>query len=297
MFDVILPSREVTEFETSQTERCPVAPTTDFSLQRSRGRLDLSFATRHGISYADRTFQQGALKIRFPNVVADAPPEAVIVNTAGGLAGDDRLDIRLSIEQGAKATLSSQACEKVYRALENPAHVVLDINLEAQSHLDWLPQPMIFFDGARLRRQTRITMSAEAHLFFLEGMIFGRAAMGETVSTGELSDTLRIMRDGRLIHLDRFDLHGDMAACLARKTVLANNLAMATLRYVAPDAEVRLADMRVALEGANCPVAASAWNGMLVMRCMAPDSYILTRELMRVLSAFRQRPMPRVWTF
>lgn len=296
MFDVISPSEEVNLSEIPLGANDLTGAVSDFSLQRSRGALDLVFSNRDGRSYAQRTFQQGALKVRFPNVMRGMKPEAVILNTAGGLAGDDRLDMQVQVDQDTSATITSQACEKVYRALGKPAQVALRVNLDAGACLEWLPQPMIFFDGAHLERQSDVAMSSEASLLMVEGVVFGRAAMGENVTSGVLSDMVTIRRDGRLIHVDRFDIRDDIAALLDRQAVLDGHRAMTTTRYVAPGAMARLDEMRALVEASACPAAVSAWDGMLVMRHVAHDSYTLNKELIRVLSAFRGMPMPRVWS-
>jgi urease accessory protein len=41
--------------------------------------------------------------------------------------------------------------------------------------------------------------------------------------------------------------------------------------------------------------AASAWNGMMLVRFVAPDGHRLIREIGRVLTGFRRKPLPRVW--
>ena len=296
MFDVILPSEEISAEAISLTAKSPASVVTDFSLQRSRGALDLAFSNRNGRSYPARTFQQGALKVRFPNVARGDVPEAVILNIAGGLAGDDRLDMQVQVDSDASATITSQACEKIYRALGKPAQVTLKINLDVGARLEWLPQPMIFFDGACLERHSEIEMVSEASLLMVEGVVFGRSAMGEVVKSGSLSDLVTIRRDGRLIHADRFVASGDISALFDRQAILDGHRAMATTRYVAPDAERRLEAMRELLETSTCPAAVSAWDGMLVMRHVAHDSYTLNKELIRVLSVFRGAPMPRVWS-
>jgi urease accessory protein len=270
--------------------------TEDASLQRSRGVLDLVISNRDGVSRGERVFQQGALKVRFPNVEKAQPMEAVVLNTAGGLTGGDRLDLAFRVGEHAGATITSQACEKVYRALDDPAQVSVKISLEAGAAMHWLPQPTIFFDGARLRRETQVNMASDATLLAIEGVIFGRAAMGEIVSTGSLSDAWLIKRGERLIQIDRFDAGGDIRALLDKVTVLNGNRAMATMRYIAPDAEKRLDEMRALLADAACPAAASAWDGLMVVRVVAADGYTLVRELMRMLGAFRSTPMPRVWS-
>ena len=46
-----------------------------------------------------------------------------MVNTAGGLTGGDHFDISVKVEQRAVATMTSQACEKIYRASDRAARL------------------------------------------------------------------------------------------------------------------------------------------------------------------------------
>jgi urease accessory protein len=58
--------------------------------------------------------------------------------------------------------------------------------------------------------------------------------------------------------------------------------------------------MRAILSGPDAAsdviTAASAWNGLMVTRFVGADGYALNREVTRVLSAFRGKPLPRVWS-
>ena len=53
-----------------------------------------------------------AAKLRMPFGV----PEAILINTGGGLAGGDRFSFDITAEAGATLTVTSQAAERVYRA-------------------------------------------------------------------------------------------------------------------------------------------------------------------------------------
>ena len=77
---------------------------------------------RGGRTRIGRLYQEGAAKIRMPRTSAD-PLEAVLINTAGGLTGGDRLDWAVDVGDGASATVTTQACEKVYRAASDGAEV------------------------------------------------------------------------------------------------------------------------------------------------------------------------------
>jgi len=269
-------------------------------LQRTFGVIELVFSLSGEATTATRVYQQGALRARFPNGTAGQPPEAVLLNLAGGLTGGDRLDIAVRLNERAQAVISTQSCERIYRSSCSDAIVAGSIRLAQGARLEWLPQPVILFDGARLKRETHVELSADAHLLALESVIFGRTESGETVRSGSLLDGWFVHRNGELIQAECLDLSGEMGATLAKEAVLNGNRAIATLRYIAPDAEQRLDHMRAILGAPDATAAviaaASAWNGMMITRFVAADGYALNCEIARVLGAFRGEPLPRVWS-
>jgi urease accessory protein len=262
-------------------------------LPRSFGALDLEFVARDGVTRAFRAFQQGVMRVRFPHVPKGAPPEAVLINVAGGLTGGDCITMDVMLGADAHATITTQAHEKVYRASLGTVVITAQLGVESGAQLEWLPQPTILFDRARLTRRTDVTMAADAQMLAVEAVIFGRMAMSEVMREGALDDQWTIRRGGRLIHFDRFALENEIDKSLARAGVLDGHAAMATIRHVAPDAEARL-DMTRELLGADG--AASAWNGMLVARIVARDGQHLSAVLARLLPALRGRPLPPIWT-
>jgi urease accessory protein len=165
--------------------------------------------------------------------------------------------------------------------------------------MDWLPQPTIFFNGARLKRETHVELASDARLLALEALIFGRTARGESVVSGALSDSWMVWRGGERIHAECFALANDIQAALNRPSILNGNRAMAVLRYIAPDAEERIEYVRALLAAApdtdGIVSGASAWRGMMLVRFVAPDGYRLIREIARVLGEFRRKALPRVW--
>ena len=95
---------------------------------------------------------------------------------------------------------------------------------------------------------------------------------------------------------DAVRMQGEVAAKLARPAVGGGACAMATLVHVSPLAEAALDGLRDALEGAPAEWGASAWDGMLVARFLAPDGAALREAVVMGLQALRgDRPLPRVW--
>jgi len=240
--------------------------------------------------------QEGCLKARFPHS-ADWF-ESVLLNSSGGVAGGDRLTADLAVGPGARATFTSQAAERFYRALDEdpPAHVRTHIDIASAAAAEWLPQEAILFDCAALDRRLEVDIAQDAWFLGAESLVFGRTAMGETLATVRLADTIRIRRAGRLVLREAIRLSGDVADTLARPASAGGGAAVATLVHVAPDAEARLGALRAAWAEAPAETGASAWNGLLLGRIVAADGARLRATLLGGFTALRDgRALPRVW--
>lgn len=167
-----------------------------FAANRSQGRIDLHMASAAGRTRTASLREEGALRVRFPNAVA-GEAEAVIINTAGGVAGGDAFALGVTLAPDARLTVTTAAAEKVYRALDAPA-VDVRLKVGAGARLSWLPQETILFDRARLARRFEVDLDAGASLVMAEALVFGRSAHGETVEAGALTDRWRIRCGGRL---------------------------------------------------------------------------------------------------
>ena len=117
--------------------------------------------------------------------------EAVIINTAGGIAGGDDFAIAIEAGQGARLAVISAAAEKVYRAIDAASRVNVRLSVGAGAALRWLPQETILFDAAKLNRSIEVDVADGGALVMAESTVFGRSAMEETVRQGELIDRCR----------------------------------------------------------------------------------------------------------
>jgi len=270
----------------------PSGPTSVPGFVRARGGVRVVLGPTLRGSAPFTIAESGGYRVRFPQAERC---EGVLINTGGGLAGGDRMLIEAALRPGADAVLTTQAAEKIYRSDGPDAEVMLTLSLEAASRLEWLPQEQILFRGARFRRTVEVALAGDAALTVLESVVFGRIAMGETVTAGAFRDRWRIRRDGRLIFAEEARLEGDIAHTLRRKATGAGARAFATFLYIAPDAQARCDQARAALENASSECGASAWSGMLIARFMAPDDQALRSDVVRFVERFRRKPMPRSW--
>lgn len=239
--------------------------------------------------------QAGAARVRFPKPAGNAAPEAVLLNTAGGLTGGDRIDIDVTLADRCEATVTSAAAEKIYRSLGDATQIAIDLRLGQGSSCCWLPQPTIMFNGSNLDRRTHVHMAADARLLAVEMLIYGRTAMGEDVRRGSIRDAWRVRRDGCLVFADTTRVSGAIADVLGRGATLDGARATAMLLYVAPDARARLDEVRALLEPASSTAGVSSWNGMLLVRATARHGRDLQRDLQPVITRLSGRLLPRVW--
>src|SRR6476620_10724075 len=116
-----------------------------FAANRAVGRIALAVQARAGMTRRARVREEGSLRVRCPGP-ASAELEAVIVNTAGGVAGGDRFTLGVTVEPEARLIVTTAAAEKVYRTLAPEARIDVKLDVAAGGSLAWLPQETILFD-------------------------------------------------------------------------------------------------------------------------------------------------------
>jgi urease accessory protein len=263
-----------------------------FLSNRARGRVALAVAPAGGVPRRRCVAEEGSLRVRFPGRGA-GDSEAVIVNVAGGIAGGDRFDLDIRVEQGAALTVTTAAAEKVYRSLGPEAHAGVRLRVAREAALCWLPQETILFDGARFRRGIDVDVMDGGRLLLAESLVFGRTAMGEVVRHGSLTDRWRVRHDGRLALADTVRLGDAVADVLAEPAVAAGGAALATVLAV-PGCDAFVQAVRGRAAAFHSEVAASAWNGIALARIVAPDGAALRRDVIAILAALGTR-LPRLW--
>jgi urease accessory protein len=281
----------------AEVEPLPSDSAPPIRLERARGLARIAVrADRDGRTRLDRLYQAGSAKIRLPRVPVEAPLQAILLNTAGGITGGDELTYEVVVGDGAGAVVATQAAERIYRRSAGSAAVATSLLVGAGARLDWLPQETILFDRSSLERRLTADVHQTGTLLAVEAIVLGRAAMGETVRLAGLNDVWRIRRDGRLVFADGFRFNGDATAVMAGAATGGGATAFATVILLAPDAPARLEAARAALNDSAGEAGASAWNGMLVARLLAPTSQALRGDLIRLIETLRGEAMPRVWS-
>ncbi|MBV8440240.1 MAG: urease accessory protein UreD [Hyphomicrobiales bacterium] len=262
--------------------------------QRADAHARASFVRTGSRTEPERLFETGGLRWRFPR--STSPCEAVIVNTAGGVAGGDAYRIEVALKEGAEVEATTTAAEKIYRTDAARARIETRLSLAPRTSLFWLPQETLLFDGAGLERRLAVEMAGDASLILVESLVFGRLARGESRIEAGFRDSWRIRRDGRLVFADETRL-AHAGAALDRMAVGAGARALAAIVAAAPGVEARLRDLRAALETASEEVeaGASAFDGLIVARFLSASPARLRGAVIASILALGRRRPPRLW--
>jgi urease accessory protein len=261
-------------------------------LQRARGEGRVVAVARDGRTEIAALYQDGCAKIRLPRTHSDAL-QAVLMNTAGGLTGGDRIDWSAEAAADTRLVLTTPAAERVYRSIGGAAVVRTRLLAQGGAHLDWLPQETILFEGARLDRRLDVDLAEGATLTAVEAVLLGREAMGEAARGARLRDHWRIRRNGRLVHAEATVLSAD---ALERDglSLLDGALAFATVLHISPTAEARLEAVRALLPPTG---GASLIGDRLTVRLLAANGLALRRAVSPIIALLSSAgSLPRLWS-
>ena len=174
------------------------------------GLADLTLAVRDpsGAGRGGRTCLVGRrtnppLQVQRVLYLDEALPDMAFVclcNPTAGVLQGDTLEIRVRVKTGARAHISTQAATKVFTMPEGAARLDTCLDIDQGAYLEYLPDPLIPFRGARLAQHTSITVAPGASLVYGEVIASGRTARGESLAYSELQYRLDVRTpDGRPI--------------------------------------------------------------------------------------------------
>ncbi len=181
-----------------------------------QGRLRLSFAyePEREVTVLRVCEQEPPLRVVHAFPQRDGGTLLHLHNLSGGVLGGDQLVLDVELAPAARAQLTTTGATRVYRSRAGmlPASQESVIRVGAGSLLEYLPDQLIPFAGARYRQSTRIELAQDAGLFWWETLAPGRLARDECFAFDWLRYETTILAAGLPIACERFTLEPRVAS-------------------------------------------------------------------------------------
>ncbi len=102
-------------------------------------------------------------------------------SSSGGLYGDDDLSLHIALEEGAGAHVTTQASTIVHAARGGTTQQSVVLDCGKESLLEYLPDPLILFAGARLRARFSAQLDRSAALIFADSFLVHDPGAGTSI--------------------------------------------------------------------------------------------------------------------
>ena len=261
-----------------------------------------------------RRAHAGPLLVQRAFQPGDGACHVYLLHPPGGVAGGDRLDVRVRVERDASALLTTPAATKVYRSAQR-SMVTHRLEVGAGASLEWLPQETILYGGSRVSVRTEVRLDPAARFASWEIAALGRPASGDAYAAGEarLETDVFVGGEPRLIERQRWRRgaagpdtgtgtvtgRGTDDAVLGAAWGLAGRGVLAAFYAWPADGDTVERARTLLPEGRGC--AATVVDGLLVVRMLADDATAARARLAEVWSGLRPSVSelppcpPRIW--
>ncbi len=174
------------------------------SPQHWHGKLHLNFAWQRNATSLISEQVKAPLKVQRPFYPeGTAVCHSVVLHTAGGIVGGDRLSFDIHLQPQAQALITTAAAAKLYRSNGLEAQQSIQIHIAEGACLEWLPQETIVFNQAIYRQDMRIDLAPGACWIGWDITRFGRTARGEKFVQGNWRSQTEVWQDNRPLWIDR----------------------------------------------------------------------------------------------
>jgi urease accessory protein len=133
-----------------------------------------------------------------------------VQSCSGGVFQQDVLGLRLTARAGARAHVTTAASTVVHTMERGDAVQRLEIDAQAGALVEYLPDPLILFPGARLKNAVRVRADPAAQVMLWDAVIAHDPAGRARSFDWLLSDLTIVDPHGAVLARDRYRLTGEV---------------------------------------------------------------------------------------
>ena len=198
--------------------------------------LELTLARHGGVTRVERQYQRAPLHVYRPIHLDESLPEMAFVfvqQFGDGFVDGDRCRIDIDCGPGTQTHVTTQAATNLYRAEHNFAAQFVNLRVGRRAVLEYLPDAVVPFRGARFFQRTSLIVDGDATAIIGEVLLPGRAARGELHAYDLYwAETEARRADGSLLFADLTLLRPTEDAGCGSLALLADFDVLATLHVV-----------------------------------------------------------------
>ena len=132
-----------------------------------------------------------------------------LTNPSGGLAGGDTCSLLATLGKDSHMLFTTPSATKVYRTLQEPTVLSIDLNVEANARCEWIPEPTIPFARSSFEQTMTVRLETGASLILWDALAAGRIVRGERWKFSSYANRIRVLlADGRSLE-ERYRLSPD----------------------------------------------------------------------------------------
>ncbi|WP_299204653.1 urease accessory protein UreD [uncultured Amphritea sp.] len=205
---------QLSESELFESELSQLKEGAPESLQQKKAsawnaELSLQFGRTARGTVLQRAEHQGPLYVQ-KAFYPEGPDlaQVYLLHPPGGMVSGDRLQITVDCKDGSHALLTTPGAGRVYRARPDRSlqHQTNTLNLSAGSSVEWLPMETILYPDACTRLDTHVNLADDARFIGWEITSLGMPNQNLPFDSGNLSQTLQINRDERILLRERLQI-------------------------------------------------------------------------------------------
>jgi urease accessory protein len=226
----------------------------------------------------------------------------VLVHPPGGVAGGDRLDIEITLQPETHALITTPGATRFYRSAGAPAVQAVQVRVQRDARLEWLPMASLAYDGCIAENRVRFELDAGAQMIGADLVALGLPASAAPFARGRFTQHLEWPGHW----LERGVIDAADERLLQSPLGLGGHTAMATLwcasgtAFTATQREALLDAARG--EAGECEGSTAPAPGLVLWRALGGSIEPLWQRTVRLRARWRQlcwglpAAPPRVWS-
>ncbi len=230
----------------------------------------------------------------------------VLVHPPGGIVGGDTLEIKLQLDHGAHALITTPGATRFYKSLGAAGTQRVHAQLGAGARLEWLPLETIVYNAANANNTAVFDLAPGAEMIGWDITALGLPHANQLFERGSLLQHIEV----KGAWLERALIDSADARLMNSPLGLAGNLCMGSLFFATGEAIARerrehlLEVIRATVAGdalASTTGATAPNPRVIVVRTLAPMTEPAVALLRRVWVALRHAAwhmpaqVPRIW--